>query len=132
MNEFIKAEIVNPNPKSTINLYSSFGYNLSSAIADIIDNSVSECADEIRIEFNSIGPLIEPDEREKIFEKRFRGRNAINSSSVGTGIGLNNASSLIKDHFNGTIEVVQSAVRFNMNEIPYVDISFVVTLPRNS
>ena len=55
MNEFIKAEIANPNPKSTINSYRSFGYNLSSAIADIIDNSISASADEIRIEFNWSG-----------------------------------------------------------------------------
>lgn len=51
MNEFIKAEIVNPNPKSTINSYRSFGYNLSTAIADIIDNSISANADEICIEY---------------------------------------------------------------------------------
>lgn len=49
MNEFTKAEIAKPNPKSTINSYRSFGYNLSTAIADIIDNSISANADEIRI-----------------------------------------------------------------------------------
>ena len=52
MNEFIKAEIAKPNPKSTINSYRSFGYNLSTAIADIIDNSISASADEIFIEYN--------------------------------------------------------------------------------
>jgi hypothetical protein len=36
-----KAENAKPNPKSTINSYRSFGYNLSTAIADIIDNSIS-------------------------------------------------------------------------------------------
>ena len=35
-----KAENAKPNPKSTINSYRSFGYNLSTAIADIIDNSI--------------------------------------------------------------------------------------------
>ena len=48
MNEFTKAEIAKPNPKSTINSYRSFGYNLSTAIADIIDNSISANANEIR------------------------------------------------------------------------------------
>lgn len=52
MNDFIKAEIAKPNPKSTINSYRSFGYNLSTAIADIIDNSISANADRIKIEFN--------------------------------------------------------------------------------
>lgn len=46
-----KAEIAQPNPKSTINSYRSFGYNLSTAIADIIDNSISANADEIRLEY---------------------------------------------------------------------------------
>lgn len=48
MHEF-KAEIAQPNPKSTINSYRSFGYNLSTAIADIIDNSISANANEISI-----------------------------------------------------------------------------------
>lgn len=49
--EFTKAEIAKPNPKSTINSYRSFGYNLSTAIADIIDNSISANATEIRLEY---------------------------------------------------------------------------------
>lgn len=51
MNEFIKAEIAKPNPKSTINSYRSFGYNLSTAIADIIDNSISASASEIHLDY---------------------------------------------------------------------------------
>ncbi len=49
--EYIKAEIAKPNPKSTINSYRSFGYNLSTAISDIIDNSISANANEIRLEY---------------------------------------------------------------------------------
>lgn len=51
MEEYIKAEIAKPNPKSTINSYRSFGYNLSTAIADIIDNSISANANEIRLDY---------------------------------------------------------------------------------
>jgi hypothetical protein len=51
MPEYLKAEIAKPNPKSTINSYRSFGYNLSTAISDIIDNSISANADEIRLEY---------------------------------------------------------------------------------
>lgn len=47
----IKAEIAKPNPKSTINSYRSFGYSLSTAIADIIDNSISAGADKIFLEY---------------------------------------------------------------------------------
>jgi hypothetical protein len=49
--EYIKAEIAKPNPKSTINSYRSFGYNLSTAISDIIDNSISANATEIRLDY---------------------------------------------------------------------------------
>lgn len=50
MDQF-KAEIAKPNPKSTINSYRSFGYNLSTAIADIVDNSISANAKKIHINF---------------------------------------------------------------------------------
>lgn len=51
MNNFIKAEIAKPNPKSTINSYRSFGYTLSTAIADIVDNGISASAREIYINY---------------------------------------------------------------------------------
>jgi len=51
MPDYIKAEIAKPNPKSTINSYRSFGYNLSTAIADIIDNSISANANVIKLEY---------------------------------------------------------------------------------
>src|SRR5690606_19272960 len=47
----LRAEIAKPNPKSTINSYRSFGYNLSTAIADILDNRISANADEVRIDY---------------------------------------------------------------------------------
>lgn len=50
MKDFI-AEIAKPKPKSTINSYRSFGYNLSTAIADIIDNSISAKSSEIHIKY---------------------------------------------------------------------------------
>ena len=49
--EYTKAEIAIPSPKSTINSYRSFGYNVCTAIADIIDNSISANAKEISIEY---------------------------------------------------------------------------------
>ncbi len=51
MEEYLKAEIAKPNPKSTINSYRSFGYNISTAIADIIDNSISANANVIRLDY---------------------------------------------------------------------------------
>jgi hypothetical protein len=44
-------EEAKPKPKATINSYRSFGYNLQTAIADIIDNSISAAAKNIWIEY---------------------------------------------------------------------------------
>lgn len=55
MKNFIKAEIAKPNPKSTVNSYRSFGYNLPTAIADIIDNCISANANEISIKYKWSG-----------------------------------------------------------------------------
>jgi hypothetical protein len=50
MHEY-RAENARPNPKSTINSYRSFGYNLSTALADIVDNSISASANVIEIDY---------------------------------------------------------------------------------
>ncbi len=50
MNEF-RAENARPNPRSTINSYRSFGYNLSTAIADIVDNCISANANRIDVDY---------------------------------------------------------------------------------
>lgn len=47
-----RAENARPNPKSTINSYRSFGYNLSTAIADIVDNSISASAKVIELDYS--------------------------------------------------------------------------------
>lgn len=46
-----RAENARPNPKSTINSYRSFGYNLSTAIADIVDNSISANAGLVEVDY---------------------------------------------------------------------------------
>ena len=51
MNEWIKAEIAQPNPKSIINAYRSFGYTLPTALADIVDNSIAANATAIYINY---------------------------------------------------------------------------------
>jgi len=51
MIDYKTAEIATPSPKSTINSYRCFGYNLSTAIADIVDNSISASASEVKIEY---------------------------------------------------------------------------------
>jgi len=54
MNEY-QAEEARPDPRSTINSYRSFGYSMSTAIADIIDNSISAGATKISLTYHWAG-----------------------------------------------------------------------------
>ena len=54
MNEF-QAEEARPDPRSTINSYRSFGYSMSTAVADIIDNSISAGATTISLTYHWAG-----------------------------------------------------------------------------
>ena len=47
-----QAEEANPTPSATINSYRSFGYTLQTAVADIIDNSISAGAKNVWIEYD--------------------------------------------------------------------------------
>lgn len=89
--------------------------------------SFEETARNIAVVFQSIGPKIEDDEIERIFDKKFRGVNA--ASSVGTGIGLSNAKTLV-EHFGGEIRVRQTTEKFSINMIPYLETEFTIRFPR--
>lgn len=69
--------------------------------------TVTEDNDVIRASFTSFGPRIDPDEVSKIFERGYRSRNAISAGTMGTGIGLHMARTLVEDHFDGKISVSQ-------------------------
>ena len=48
----MKYELANPKPNALIESLRAFGYNLKTAIADIIDNSITAESTEIHIKFN--------------------------------------------------------------------------------
>ncbi|RZJ91910.1 MAG: ATP-binding protein [Chryseobacterium sp.] len=50
LKNFVREE-AKPKPKATINSYRSFGYNMQTAVADIIDNSISARAGNVWIEY---------------------------------------------------------------------------------
>lgn len=52
----MKFEIVEPDPGALIESLRSFGYSLETAIADLVDNSITAGAKTIEIEFNWAGP----------------------------------------------------------------------------
>jgi hypothetical protein len=49
------SEEAKPKPKATINSYRSFGYNLQTAVADIIDNSISAGSGNVWVDYNWAG-----------------------------------------------------------------------------
>jgi len=51
-----KFRIKTPSPETMISGLRSIGYNFSTAVADIIDNSITALANDIRIFYNEIGP----------------------------------------------------------------------------
>ena len=97
-----------------------------------IDVLVEESASHIRVRVCSIGPQIEPDEREKIFEKGYRGLHATATGISGTGVGLAMVQKLVNEHFVGRIAVAQTTERFQMNMVRYFDTEFVIEFPREN
>lgn len=77
---------------------------------------------EIRIEDNGIG--IAPGEQERVFERFFRGEQALNLSIAGTGLGLSIVRQLVDMH-GGRLEL-------HSQGIPGEGTTFVVSLPPES
>lgn len=55
----------------------------------------------------SCGPKIADDERSRIFERGYRGVEAVDSGETGTGLGLYAARNMVQDDFGGEIAVEQ-------------------------
>jgi signal transduction histidine kinase len=88
----------------------------------ILENAIKYSPDGARIKINaredgtrvqlsiiSNGPTIEEDEKDRIFERNGRGRNAI-GSSAGNGLGLFTAQRIVKVACQGTLTVECSQV----------------------
>jgi signal transduction histidine kinase len=94
---------------------------------------VSETEKVIRFDVTSLGPEIENDEFEKIFERHYRGKNATDTGRAGSGIGLSNAHMLVQDHFGGRIWATQeTALRVQIGLVQYHNVSFHVEVPRRN
>src|SRR3546814_7002009 len=66
-----------------------------------------EKTDEILIRFDSLGPVIGDKEKNRIFERSYRGEAVRGSSLPGSGIGLFAAKTIVETHFGGKIFVNQ-------------------------
>jgi K+-sensing histidine kinase KdpD len=89
-----------------------------------IDITFDEIANkELNVTIASIGPIIEKDEKERLFNRGFRGTNANRSSVSGEGLGLYLAKSLCDLHRIDLSITASSTKRFDLDGIPYSDFS---------
>jgi len=91
--------------------------SITDAIENLLDNAVKYSSngstvsirtelieDFVVVEVSDEGPGIKPDDRERIFEKFFRGEAADQHDVRGTGLGLALVKAVVEDH-HGTIHV---------------------------
>jgi len=78
---------------------------------------------------SSIGPAINTDEIDSIFELSVRGRNAVLSGKGGSGLGLPVLSRIVKQVFGGALSVSQTSAGLTIAGIPYSEITFEIKLP---
>lgn len=91
---------------------------------------ISEDDDSIVMEFGGIGPKLKQEECQRVFDRGFRGMEAMKHSSSGSGIGLFVASYIIRSYFQGEIYVYQENP-MGINGIDYNYTKFTVTIPKN-
>lgn len=110
-------------------------YILDNAIKYALPNSqiqvdFIEMNKHVHISFKMISPLILPEETEAIFERGFRGTNAIALSSSGSGFGLFCARKLMKSAYS-TVSVKAGSFMYQRKGIDYATNEFMIVLPMN-
>lgn len=93
-----------------------------------VDIAIWNSVGRTHIAFRSTGPVVESDEREKIFSEGYRSRNALASGVYGSGVGLFLARCLV-DQFKGTLNFDMGSERYLIEDLFYCDICFEVAVP---
>jgi K+-sensing histidine kinase KdpD len=94
-------------------------------IVDVRDHQ-----DKIVTSVTSWGPCIADNERYRIFDSGFRGAAAQRfNQKGGAGIGLYAASTIVKQHFGGRLDVRQGSQRRMFEGANYYETTFILELP---
>lgn len=96
--------------------------------ASDVDVKVYDLENRTVVVVSSLGPVIQSDELEKVFEPGYRGGNACIVRPSGTGIGLSVAKEIL-DKFSGEIDVKQVAEVQNYDGVPYQSTTFTFSVP---
>lgn len=94
----------------------------------IIKISVRDKDDSVVCIVNSWGPKIEEDEFDLIFDRGYRGKNALDSGKNGSGIGLYFLKTLVESS-EGKIRVEQGQNVHKIRNVPYCETSFIISFP---
>lgn len=92
---------------------------------------VSDGDGKARMLVKSYGPYIDPQEREAIFNKGFRGGAALRTKNPGSGLGLSIAKKIVSEVFFGEIWVDQRVEAREFDGTFYYETDFIVEVPIN-
>ena len=106
-------------------LHNALKYTIGNAKIIIKFQEISD--DKLIIKVISEGPHIDDSEKNKIFEKNFRGKYASELHHDGLGIGLYVASIVARKH-NSTITVVSEPLQYERGKIPISRNTFTLTM----
>ena len=101
----------------------------------LVGINIREMASKIRVEVASFGPLVQDEEKEKIFLSGFRGRGAREFEARGSGIGLYFAKRLVEMHEGASIRFSQEMTGKEFGENQFfrtrVYLEFNIALPKH-
>jgi signal transduction histidine kinase len=101
-------------------------YALENTTINVICNDSSK---RTICQIKSVGPEVEKDEIDYLFEPEFRGKNARRTGKSGSGLGLSVLRRLVENVFSGEITFSQSDPSTQFNRIPYRETIFEVKFP---
>ena len=95
----------------------------------IIEIEFNEDPDSIEVQVSNMGPYIAPNERDKIFNRGYRGKEATKTNTMGLGFGLNFIRLICKIH-QASISVICSENICKIGNINYSEFKLKIVFPK--